>query len=212
MSATVQVAETFVSIQGESTWAGLPCFFIRLSGCNLRCLYCDTRRAYDSGRETAVDQLVAAFPASRAAIAEITGGEPLLQQGFPDLALGLRAQGGRPVLVETNGSCDLSVIPDGVIAIMDLKCPGSGEAGSMDFGNIARLRPYDEVKFVVGDRRDFDWACGIVERSALPDRCHAVLFSPVFGVLNAATLAEWVLEARLTVRVQLPLHKTLGIR
>lgn len=212
MSATVQVVETFVSLQGESTWAGLPCFFVRLSGCNLRCRYCDTRHAYDAGREAAVDQLAAAFVESRAPMAEITGGEPLLQPGFGDLARALLEAGRRPVLVETNGSRDLSVIPEGVVAIMDLKCPGSGETGAMDFGNVDRLRPCDEVKFVIGDRVDFDWACGMVARHALADRCHAVLFSPVFGGLNAAKLAAWMLEARLNVRLQWPLHKALGVR
>ncbi len=212
MSATVRVTETFVSLQGESTWAGLPCFFIRLSGCNLRCRYCDTRYAYEEGAETPVSDLVEAFIQSGAPLAEITGGEPLLQPGFADLAAGLLSHGRRTVLVETNGSRDLTAIPEGVIAIMDLKCPGSGESAAMDPGNVGRLRPYDEVKFVIGDRQDFDWACERVERHNLSGRCRAVLFSPVFGVLEATTLGEWILAARLPVRLQLPLHKVMGIK
>ncbi len=231
MNATVRVTETFVSLQGESTWAGLPCFFIRLTGCNLRCRYCDTRQAYDGGRETPVEDLVDAFVQSQAPLVEITGGEPLLQGGFRELATQLRscglskafggvsrpsgpslAGGRKPVLVETNGSRNLSAIPDDVIAIMDLKCPGSGVSEAMDPENIARLRPYDEVKFVIGDRADFDWACGMVERHALAGRCHAVLFSPVFETLAAAQLGAWVLESRLPVRLQLPLHKIMGIK
>ncbi len=212
MSTKVKVTETFVSLQGESTWAGLPCFFIRLSGCNLRCRYCDTRYAYEGGSETPVSELVESFVRSGVALAEITGGEPLLQQGFADLATGLLQRGSKTVLVETNGSRDLSVIPDGVIAIMDLKCPGSGESAAMDFGNVGRLRPCDEVKFVIGDREDFDWACGMVGRHDLAGRCRAVLFSPVLGTLAAATLGEWLLAARLPVRLQLPLHKVVGIK
>jgi 7-carboxy-7-deazaguanine synthase len=212
VSVTVKVTETFVSLQGESTWAGVPCFFIRLTGCNLRCGYCDTRYAYEGGEERPVDEIVEAFLQSRAPLAEITGGEPLLQAGFHALASGLRSRGCKPVLVETNGSRDLSAIPDDVIAIMDLKCPGSGASAAMDWGNIARLRPHDEVKFVIGDRGDFDWACGVVERHALAGRCHAVLFSPVFETLTAATLGGWVQEARLPVRLQLPLHKMMGIK
>ncbi len=211
MSTTVRVTEAFVSLQGESTWAGLPCFFIRLSGCNLRCRYCDTRHAYEEGAETPVSELVEAFVKSGVPLVEITGGEPLLQPGFADLAAGLLPHGGT-VLVETNGSRDLSVVPAGVIAIMDLKCPGSGESDAMDFGNIGRLRPCDEVKFVIGDRGDFEWACGLVERHHLAGRCRAVLFSPVFGALAAGVLGEWILAARLPVRLQLPLHKVLGIK
>ncbi len=212
MSVSVKVAETFVSLQGESTWAGLPCYFIRLAGCNLRCSYCDTRYAYEGGRETTVHELVAGFRASRAALAEITGGEPLLQDGFRDLASRLRDCRRGPVLVETNGSRDLSVVPDGVIAIMDLKCPDSGETAAMDLGNLTRLRPADEVKFVMGSRGDFDWACEMVRQHALPERCHAVLFSPVFGSLEARTLGDWVLESGLPVRLQIPLHKVLGVK
>jgi len=210
---TVGVVETFVSLQGESTRAGLTCFFVRLGGCNLRCRYCDTRGAYGSGRKTPVSALARRFAASKAALAEITGGEPLLQPGFRSLALALRQAGrGRPVLVETNGSLDISMIPDGVIAVMDIKCPGSGEEKATDWANLKRLRPYDEVKFVVSDRRDFDWARRIVTRHKIDQRCHAVAFSPVAGKLPAARLAGWILKSGLPVRMQLQLHKVLGMK
>jgi len=210
--ATVNVCETFVSIQGESTYAGLSCYFIRLAGCNLRCRYCDTTYAYVPGLDVPVPDLVAEFRASKAAIVEITGGEPLLQPGFRELAAALRDQGGKPVLVETNGSMDISAIPAGVIAIMDVKCPGSGVSEAMDPANIGRLRPQDEVKFVLSDRQDYEWAGDFVRRHNLPTRCHAVLFSPVFGKLPAKEVGQWILDDGLPVRVQVQLHKALGMK
>jgi 7-carboxy-7-deazaguanine synthase len=210
--ATVSVCETFLSIQGESTYAGLPCFFIRLAGCNLRCRYCDTTYAYNPGLEAPIPDLVNACRDSRAAIVEITGGEPLLQPGFRELATALRDQGGKPVLVETNGSRDISVIPTGVVAIMDVKCPASGESESMDPANLGRLRPQDEVKFVVSDRKDYEWAREFVKGHDLSRRCHAVLFSPVWGAVNARELGEWILADNLPVRVQVQLHKVMGLK
>lgn len=212
-SNVVFVTETFTSIQGESTWAGTPCFFIRLSGCNLRCRYCDSTHSYPQGRKRSVSSLARQFAASAAAMAEITGGEPLAQPGFRALAQALRDAGrGRPVLVETNGSKDISALPEGVIAVMDIKCPDSGEAAAMDFGNLRRLRPYDEVKFVISSRRDFIWARRMVVKYKLAGRCHAVLFSPVQDRLPASRLAEWVVGAGLPVRVQVQLHKVLGMQ
>jgi 7-carboxy-7-deazaguanine synthase len=210
--ATVSVCETFVSIQGESTYAGLSCYFIRLAGCNLRCRYCDTTYAYNPGLDAPIPDLVAECRANPAAIVEITGGEPLLQPGFRELATALRDQGGKPVLVETNGSLDISAIPAGVIAIMDIKCPGSGASEAMDPANIARLRPQDEVKFVLGDRTDYEWARDFVRRHSLATRCHAVLFSPVFGKLPAKDVAQWIVVDGLPVRVQVQLHKVLGMK
>ncbi len=212
-AATVRVVETFTSIQGESTRAGLPCWFVRLAGCNLRCRYCDTRAAQDAGagEERAVAALAAAWRGSRAAMAEITGGEPLLQAGFPALAQALREADARPVLVETNGSCDLSLIPPGVTAIVDVKGPGSGAGGSFDSANLERLRPGDEVKFVVGDRADFDWAAGFVRRHGLVDRVAAVLFAPEWGRLAPGALGQWILEEGLAVRLQVQLHRVAGL-
>ncbi|MEI6166875.1 MAG: radical SAM protein [bacterium] len=211
-SNSVFVTETFTSIQGESTWSGLPCFFVRLSGCNLRCRYCDSIHSYPQGKKTSMGALARQFAASSAAIAEITGGEPLAQPGFRALALALHGAGkGRPVLVETNGSMDVSAIPEGVIAVMDIKSPDSGEAASMDMGNLNRLRAYDEVKLVISSRRDFVWARRLVEKHDLARRCHAVLFSPVQERVSASMLAAWVLEAGLPVRLQVQLHKVLGV-
>ena len=211
--AAVDVCEVFTSIQGESTWAGASCFFVRLAGCNLRCVYCDTPQAFAPGRPTPIDSLVARFRASGASIAEITGGEPLLQRGFPALAAGLRDAGlGRPVLVETNGSCDLALVPDRVVAVMDVKCPGSGQCGSLDDRNIVRLRPLDEVKFVLTDRADYEWARAFVARHELDGRCGAVLFSPAHDRQSPAELARWILDDRLPVRLQVPLHRLLGVK
>jgi 7-carboxy-7-deazaguanine synthase len=210
--ATVNICETFVSIQGETTYAGLSCFFIRLAGCNLRCRYCDTTYAYNPGLDAPIQDLVEECRRNPTAIVEITGGEPLLQAGFRELAAALRDRGGRPVLVETNGSLDISAVPAGVIAIMDVKCPGSGVSEAMDPANIGRLRPQDEVKFVLSDRKDYEWARDFVKRHTLATRCHAVLFSPVFGKLPAKEVGQWILEDGSPVRVQVQLHKVLGMK
>lgn len=210
--AKLSVTETFLSIQGESTWAGFSCFFIRLSGCNLRCRYCDTTHAYEPGASRTIDELVEQARRSGAEIAEITGGEPLLQAGSRELALALLAVTGKPVLVETNGSVDISVIPEGAIAVMDIKCPGSGQSAAMNFDNIRRLRAYDEVKFVIADRYDFEWAAEIVRRHDLARRCHAVLFGVVHGELALSSLGQWIMDERLPVRVHTQLHKMLGVR
>lgn len=209
---TVALCETFVSIQGESTYAGLPCFFVRLAGCNLRCVYCDTKHAYAPGREMTVADLVDECVAAGTRLVEITGGEPLMQDGFADLATALRDLPGKTVLVETNGSRDISVIPDGVIAVMDIKCPGSGVAEAMDMGNLARLRPADEVKFVLCDRADYDWAGEFVVNHDLTSRCNTVLFAPAFGLLEPRILAGWMIEDGVEARLQLQTHRILGIR
>jgi len=209
---TIQICETFVSIQGESTYAGLPCFFIRLAGCNLTCSYCDTPQMRIPGKSVRITDLVKAFRSSKTAIAEITGGEPLLQSGFSELAESLHRAAHKPVLVETNGSCDISIIPPDVIAIMDIKTPGSGMSGSMDMANIARLRPHDEVKFVIVDRRDYEWSRRLVRKHRLPETCHAVLFSPAAPTLDPAKLATWILKDRLPVRMHLQMHRVVGMR
>ena len=149
---------------------------------------------------------------SRAAIIEVTGGEPLLQPGFVQLVEGLRDESSRPVLVETNGSLDISVIPQGVHAIVDMKCPGSGESDRMDLQNLTRLRSTDEVKFVVSDRHDYEWARELVTSGATSSRCAAILFSPAWELMDAGQLASWIVEDHLPVRLQLQLHKLLGVR
>lgn len=205
MATHLQVCETFSSIQGESTWAGAPCFFIRLAGCNLDCAYCDTAYARAGGEPQTISALVEQFRTSGLALVEVTGGEPLLQAGTPELLKQLSALGA--VLVETNGSRDISVIPGGVTAIMDLKCPSSGASAAMDWANVERLRPTDEVKFVLSDRRDYEWARGMILKHGLPGRCHVILLSPVFNLLKPADLAGWILQDRLPVRLGLQLHK-----
>jgi len=213
MSDPLQVCETFVSIQGESTFAGCPCFFIRLTGCNLRCSYCDTTYAFAGGQPKTIPQLVDEFRVLGLTLVEVTGGEPLIQPGTPALLQALRdARPGAVVLVETNGSQDISVVPPGVIAVMDLKCPASGTGAAFDWQNLERLRPQDEVKFVISERADFDWAVRIVNEHAIASKCHAVLFSPVSGRVEPAALAEWLLAARVPARLNLQLHKLAGFR
>ncbi len=211
-NSVLEICETFTSIQGESTHAGLSCFFIRLAGCNLRCSYCDTTYAYEGGKPMQIDELIEIAVAGNAQIIEITGGEPLMQAGFRTLAEELRDRTARPVLVETNGSMDISVIPEGVIAVMDIKCPGSGVADAMDMTNIGRLRSQDEVKFVISDHDDYKWAAGLVRDEDLASKCNAVLFSPLFGELEGAELGRWIVEDGLPARLQAQLHKIMRIR
>lgn len=203
---TVTVTELYKSVQGESTWAGLPCIFIRLTGCNLRCVWCDTAYAFHSGRKVSIGEIVAKCAALDCPLVEITGGEPLLQEHCGTLAQCL-LDGGMTVLCETSGALPLSRLPNAVIKIMDLKCPGSGECEKNDWANIALLSPRDEVKFVIADRRDYEWSRETLRRHDLASRCKAALFSPVFGSLEPRALVEWILEDKLAVRFQLQLHK-----
>jgi len=213
MEPCLQVSETFVSIQGESTFAGCPCFFIRLTGCNLRCSYCDTPHALTGGNPKTIPQLVDEFCVLGLTLVEVTGGEPLIQSGTPALLKALQtARPGAIVLLETNGSQDISVVPPAVITIMDIKCPASGAGDAFDWQNLERLRPQDEVKFVISDRADFDWAVRIVNEHAIASKCHAVLFSPVSGRVEPATLAEWLMASRVPARLNLQLHKLMGLR
>jgi len=207
---TLDVAETFVSLQGESTYAGMPCFFVRLAGCNLRCRYCDTPQALGTGRPVAMAEIVTRFMESRAPLAELTGGEPLLQPASVRLAEALAKCGAR-VLVETNGTIDISGLPDDAIAVMDIKCPGSGAADTTDWQNVERLRREDEVKFVISDRTDYEWARDVQARYRLSRHCRAVLFSPVRDRLDPAELGRWILDDRLPVRLQIQLHKVVGM-
>jgi 7-carboxy-7-deazaguanine synthase len=202
------VTEIFKSVQGESTWAGLPCGFVRLTGCNLRCAWCDTQYAYEDGTEMAVDDVVKRVRQFGCSLVEITGGEPLIQEESITLAerfLDMEMT----VLCETNGTQAIDRLPGGVIRIMDMKCPSSGANDSIDWKNIDRLGPGDEVKFVIADRGDYDWSREVVSRYGLSGRCNAVLFSPVTERLEPKQLAEWILKDRLGVRFQLQLHKVV---
>jgi 7-carboxy-7-deazaguanine synthase len=200
------VNEIFHSIQGESTHAGRPCVFVRLTACDLRCTWCDTPYSFHEGRKMSIDEVVAAVDRYGCETVEITGGEPLLQKAVYPLMERLLA-GGKSVLLETGGHRSLEGVPPGVVTIMDVKCPGSGEVAGNDWSNLARLRPHDEVKFVISDRADYEFARDVLRRESLHARTAAVLFSPVHGVLDPKLLSAWILEDRLPVRLQLQVHK-----
>jgi 7-carboxy-7-deazaguanine synthase len=204
----LNVCEIFKSIQGESTHVGRPCVFVRLAGCNLRCSYCDTAYAYAGGTEMPETAVLARLAELGSGIVEVTGGEPLLQEaGLLGLCTSLQRVG-RIVLVETNGSLPLPPRPRPFHAILDVKCPGSGESGRVCWDNLHFLQNGDEVKFVVSDQADFDWGVEIVRRFGLEARV-AVLFSPVFGKVEPQALASWVVASGLDVRMQLQLHKCI---
>lgn len=211
--AGLQVSEIFYSIQGESSWAGYPCIFVRLAGCNLRCSYCDARYTYEEpGRAMEPAAVLAeirrlAPKQSPPPLVEITGGEPLLQEGVYPLLTALLADHYR-VLLETNGSLSLARVPAAVHCIMDVKCPGSGMAEYLETANFRRLTGRDEIKFVLSDRRDYDWAKEIINRHHLADHPH-LIFSPVTNRLPPADLAAWLLADALPARLQLQLHTQL---
>jgi 7-carboxy-7-deazaguanine synthase len=204
--SVLTVNEIFHSIQGESTHAGRPCVFVRLTACDLRCSWCDTPYAFYEGRKMSLDDVMAAVDAYGCSLVELTGGEPLLQKDVYPLMERLLASG-KTVLVETGGHLSVANVPPAVHKIVDVKCPGSGEAHRMDWSNLDRLSPTDEVKFVVRDRTDYEYARAVVSRHELDRKVGAVLLSPVHGVLDPRTLSEWVLADRLPVRVQLQVHK-----
>lgn len=219
LAQTLRVNETFFSIQGESTWAGCPCFFVRLSGCPLRCHYCDTEYAFREGAPRSVQTILDEVRASGATVVEITGGEPLAQKRAFDL-IALLCEEGFTVLIETSGAVDIRPCHPKSIRILDVKTPGSGEAARNLWSNLDDLRPHDEVKFVIVDRADYEWARARINEHRLAARCRAVLMSPAFpqkkGLeilgcpgLDPRLLAEWILEDRLPVRQQTQLHKLI---
>lgn len=202
------INEIFYSIQGESTFAGHACTFVRLTGCNLRCSYCDTRYAFDEGRAMTVHQILKKVTAFGCRLVEITGGEPLLQAETGDLVVALLEEGFQ-VLMETNGSLDISGIDPACVKIIDIKCPDSGEAKRCDLDNLQRMSPSDQVKFVISSRRDYAYAKDILAR--IPARVPPgnLLFAPVWEKLPGRDLAAWILEDDLRVRLQLQLHKVI---
>ena len=208
MSATLKINEIFQSIQGESTWAGLPCVFIRLTGCDLRCTYCDTEHAFFEGEKRAVDEVLAEVLAFDCQLVEVTGGEPLLQKNVLPLMASL-CDVGRAVLIETSGAHDISAIDSRVHRIVDLKCPDSGECGRNRFENIPLLTGRDEVKFVIGSRGDYEWAREQIRSHDLGSRCASVLLSPVFGRIEPREIVDWMLADRLQARFQLQMHKMI---
>jgi len=200
------INEIFYSVQGESTYAGRPCVFVRLTACDLRCSWCDTPYAFHEGTKRSIADVVDEVGRFDCPLVEVTGGEPLLQQDVYPLMDAL-VERGRTVLLETGGHRSIEHVPSHVVTILDVKCPGSGEASRNDWDNLKRLRSHDEVKFVVKDRADYEYARDAIARYNLVERAAAVHMSPVHGELSPRTLSEWVLAEGLRVRVQLQIHK-----
>lgn len=210
MADVLRVTEIFHSIQGESTWAGLPCTFVRLTGCPLRCAWCDTEYAFYGGEKLSLDEILARVAEIGTPLVEITGGEPLIHRNAFRLANRL-LDAGYTVLVETSGAVDVAPLDPRVHRIMDLKCPGSGEERRNLWSNLDHLTGRDEIKFVIAGRADYEWARDVVRSRGLDDRLaagtlHAILFSPVRDGLELRDLAAWILEDRLPVRFQVQLH------
>lgn len=203
----LQITEIYLSVQGESTWSGLPCTFIRLTGCPLRCTYCDTEYAFFGGEKMELDAVAARVAELGCKLVEVTGGEPLAQPNCIALLERLVADG-YTVLLETSGAFPIDRVPQEVVRIVDLKCPSSGELDRNLYENLAHLQPHDEIKFVMGSREDYEWARGQVREHKLDERVQAVLFSCVFGKLEPAELIQWMLDDGLwRVRFQLQAHK-----
>ena len=208
MSETVRITEIFHSLQGEARTVGIPTVFVRLTGCPLRCGYCDTEYAFSGGTVMSFDEVLSAVVEAGARYVTVTGGEPLAQPNCWPLLVRLCDEG-FAVSLETSGALSIADVDPRVSVVMDLKTPSSGELARNDYGNIPLLKKQDQVKFVIGDRQDFDWSVFKLSEFNLSARVSEVLFSPVFESLPAATLAEWVLAERLPVRMQIQLHKLL---
>jgi len=203
----LKVSEIFLSIQGEGTRAGEPCTFVRLAGCNLRCRWCDTKYAWEDGQEMSVPEVLARVAALRSRTVEVTGGEPLTQPAAIELLKEL-CDAGYQTLLETNGSLDISQVDPRVVRIVDFKCPSSGAEGHDLWANVGHLTARDEVKFVLADHADYQFARQVLRRHKLSEKC-TVIFSPVHGRLAPARLAEWILADNLDVRLGLQLHKII---
>ncbi len=201
----LKVTEIFYSIQGESSYAGKPCVFVRLTYCNLRCTYCDTEYSFYGGEEMSLEEIIAKVESYGCNLVEITGGEPLVQKNSLQLMHEL-CDKGYEVLIETGGSLPIKDIDPRVKIIMDLKCPSSGMVKKNLYENINYLKPADEVKFVMGSREDYEWSKTIINDYKLMEKC-PLIFSPVFGSLELKDLAGWILEDKLNVRMQLQMHK-----
>jgi len=201
----MKVCEIFTSIQGESSYAGLPCSFVRLAGCNLRCGYCDTKYSYDNGIEMTLQEIIDKIKHAGVRLVEITGGEPFLHEETPALVRAL-LDDGFTVLIETNGSLPIRDIDERAVIILDVKTPGSGMSSENDFSNFSRLKPFDEIKFVICSREDYEWSKKIISDNSLEERCR-LLMSPALGMLDPAHLVKWIVEDRLNVRLNLQIHK-----
>ena len=202
---SLKVNEIYYSIQGESTHVGRPCIFIRLTYCNLRCTYCDTEYAFYEGKDIEIPEIMAKIKQWNCNLVEVTGGEPLFQEECIHLLNELMNQN-YEVLLETGGSLSISDVPIEIIRIVDFKCPSSGMEKKNLWSIVNDLQPHDEVKFVIGDREDFDWAEKMLNQYSLNEKC-AILFSPTFGKIDPSKIVEWILEENLPVRLQLQMHK-----
>ena len=203
--STLRVTEIFYSIQGESTYAGQPCVFVRLTGCPLRCSWCDTTYAFHGGKDMSLESVLKQVNSYACPLVEVTGGEPLAQPAAFPLITKLCDEKFE-VLVETSGSIDITSVDSRAQIIMDIKCPGSEMEDRIHWGNLQHITAKDQIKFVISNRRDYDWAVDIVKRHHLTDRC-PVLFSPTFASQDLRHMAEWILQDRLSVRFQVQLHK-----
>jgi len=207
---SMKITEIFYSIQGESSFAGRPCLFVRLTWCNLRCTWCDSEYTFQGGTDKSIDEVIEELAQYPCRLVEITGGEPLVQKEACLELVRRLCDAGYEVLIETSGSLDIGPLDQRAIRIVDVKCPGSGESNRNRWANLTILGPRDEVKFVIRDRADFDYACEVIETYHLHQRTPAVLFSPVWGEVDLQALAAWVLEAEargIQGRLQLQLHK-----
>ena len=203
----IKINEIYLSVQGESTHTGLPCIFIRLTGCNLRCSWCDTAYAFHEGKNMSIDEILQKVANFEIHLVEITGGEPLMQDNVYTLMRRLIEKGYK-VMLETGGSISLERVPKDVIKIMDLKCPGSGEQEKNNLDNLKLLVPHDEVKFVILDKKDYEWSRDIIKRYKINETAH-ILISPVFDKLELKEIVKWILKDRLPVRLQTQLHKII---
>jgi 7-carboxy-7-deazaguanine synthase len=202
----LKINEIYLSVQGESTWAGLPCIFVRLTGCSLRCSWCDTAYAFYDGSDQAMEKVLDQVASYGVKLVEITGGEPLEQEGVYPLMEALLAKGYQ-VLLETSGAVPLDKVPKAVVKIVDVKCPGSGEEVRNQWDNFGKMVPHqDELKFVIKDREDYDYAKKVIEKYSLTGK-FTLLFSSAFEHLNPVDLVQWITEDRLPVRFQLQMHK-----
>ena len=204
---SLKVNEIYYSIQGESTHVGRPCIFIRLTYCNLRCTYCDTEYAFYEGKDIEIPEIMAEIKQWNCNLVEVTGGEPLFQDECIDLLNELTNQN-YEVLLETGGSLSISDVPIEIVRIVDFKCPSSGMEKKNLWSIVNDLQPHDEVKFVIGDREDFDWAKEMLNKYSLNEKC-SILFSPTFGKIDPSLIVEWILEGDIPVRMQLQMHKLI---